>query len=99
MDLLFKRYASPFSFIDGMIQTGRFYEFVIDFIKTTNQEIEDQYSWEFFLHKIFDKSYQEFKEEIKNNKENQELSEQAIETTVQHSMNILNNFNPEEGGE
>ena len=99
MDLLFKRYASPFSFVDGMIQTGRFHEFVIDFIKTTNQEMEEKYDWEFFLHKVFDKSYQEFKEEIKINKENQEMSEQDIETTVQYSINILNNFNPEEGGE
>lgn len=99
MDLLFKRYASPFSFVDGMIQTGRFYEFVIDFIKTTNQEMEEKYDWDFFLHKVFDKSYQEFKEEIKTNKENQEMSEQDIETTVQYSMNILNNFNPEKGGE
>ena len=99
MDLLFKRYASPFSFVDGMIQTGRFYEFVIDFIKTTNQEMEEKYDWEFFIHKVFDKSYQEFKEEIKINKENQKMSEQYIETTIQHSMNILNNFNPEEGGE
>ena len=99
MDLLFKRYASPFSFIDGMIQTGRFYEFVIDFIKITNQEMEEKYDWDFFLHKVFDKSYQEFKEEIKINKENQEMSEDDIETTVQYSMNILNNFNPEKGGE
>lgn len=99
MDLLFKRYASPFSFMDGMIQAGRFYEFVIDFIKTTNQEMEEKYDWEYFIHKVFDKSYQEFKEEIKTNKENQEMSEQDIETTVQYSMNILNNFNPEEGGE
>ena len=40
MDLLFQRYASPFLFVDGMIQTGRFAEFVIEFIKTTNQEKE-----------------------------------------------------------
>ena len=61
--------------------------------------MEEKYDWEFFLHKIFDKSYQEFKEEIKINKQNQEMSEQFIETTVKHSMDILNTFNPEEGGE
>lgn len=99
MDLLFKRYASPFSFMDGMIQTGRFYEFVGEFIKATNQELEEKYNWEFFLHKVFDKSYQEFKEELETNKQNRELSEKDIEATVKHTMNILNNFNPEEGGE
>ena len=99
MDLLFKRYASPFSFVDGMINSGRFCEFVIEFIKTTNQEIEEQYDWDFFVHKVYDKSYQEFKEEIRINKENQEISDDDIEATVEHSMNILNNFNPDEGGE
>ena len=95
MDLLFKRYASPFLFVDGMIQSGRFLEFVIDFIKVTNQETEDSFTWEYFLHKVYDKSYQEFKEEIEINRENQELSEQDIETTVQHSMGILSSFNPD----
>lgn len=98
MDLLFKRYASPFLFVDGMIQTGRFYEFVVEFMKVTNEDLEEKYDWEFFVHKVYDKSYQEFKEEIRINKENQELSDHDIETTIQNSVNILNRFNPEEGG-
>lgn len=85
--------------MDGMIQAGRFDEFVIDFIKAVNLELEEKYDWEFFLHKIYDKSYKEFKEEIKTNQQNQEMSERNIEATIQHSMNILNNFNPDEGGE
>jgi hypothetical protein len=99
MDLLFKRYASPFLFMDGMIQTGRFFEFVIDFTKTINREMEEKYDWEYFLHKVFDMTYQEFKEEIKINTQNQQMSERDIETAIGHSMNILKNFNPEEGGE
>lgn len=95
MDLLFKRYADPFSFVDGMILAGRFCDFISDFIETVNQEMEEKYDWEFFVHKVFDKTYQEFKEEIRINKDNQNLSEQDIETTVNHSIEILNNFNPE----
>ena len=33
MDQVSKRYSDPCFFMDGMIQTGRFYEFVIDFIR------------------------------------------------------------------
>ena len=99
MDLLFKRYASPFLFMDGMIHAGRFDEFVIDFIKTVNLELEEKYDWEFFLHKVYDKSYKEFKEEIKTNQQNQEMSQGNIEATIQHSMDIMKNFNPEQGGE
>lgn len=96
MDLLYQRYASPFSFIDGMIETGRFSEFVDNFVDTSNQEKQEKYNWEFFLHKVFDKSYTEFEESIKVNAETQNMPIETIETTIQDSMNILNNFKPKE---
>lgn len=101
MDLLFKRYASPFLFIDGMIQTGRFSEFVVEFVETINREKENEYNWEFFLHKVWEGTFEEFREEIENSKQNRGMTDRTIETTVQHSMNILNNFNPaeSEGGD
>lgn len=96
MDLLHQRYASPFSFIDGMIQSGRFEEFVVELIKTVNKEKEDEFNWEFYLHKVWEGNYQEFLEDVENNKKNLTMTKRTIETTVQHSMNILNNFIPEE---
>lgn len=105
MDLLFKRYASPFPFLEGMIHSGSFCAFVLDFVETFNREIEDQnhemhhkFRWEFWLHKVWDKSFQDYMEEVENNRKNQEMSEQALETTIKHSMDILNNFNPEQNG-
>lgn len=98
MDLLFKRYASPFIFVDGMIQTGRFCDFVDEFVKTINREKEDETNWDFFLHKVWEKSFNEFKEDIENNKQNQGMSKGTIETTVKHSMDILKKFNPETTG-
>ena len=94
MDQLFKRYADPFPFMDGMIQTGRFREFVVEFLKTINKEKEDQLDWEFFLHKVWEGTFSEFKEGIDTNKRNQAMSEQTMETTIKESMNILKNFNP-----
>lgn len=98
MDLLSQRYANPCFFMDGMIKTGRFSEFVFDLVKTINEEKEDKSAWEFYLHRVFEGSFEEFKQEIKTNKANSNLSKRTIETTVQHSMNILNNFNPETRG-
>ena len=92
-------YASPFSFIEEMIRSGRFDEFVVKFVETTNKEEEERFQWEFFLHRVFDQSYQDYVEEIKNNKKNLSMTKRTIETTVQDSLNILNNFSPEEGGE
>ena len=95
MDLLFKRYASPFLFIDGMLQTGRFTEFVESLIKKDHEEQEDRTLWEFFINRQINGTFKEFKESLKTDRENATLSANDIETTVQNSMNILKNFNPE----
>ena len=99
MDLLSKRYASPYFVLNGIIQTGRLLEFVDEILQITEQEKEDRANWEFFLHKVFEGSFNDFLEEQKINKQNQNLSVRTIETTIQHSKDILNNFNPEKGGE
>lgn len=94
MDLLFKRYASPFLLLDGYIQTSRLCEFIDTFCK---QKIEDD-RWEFFLHKVWDKSYPEFIEAMQTSQELHNMSEKDVENTIQKSMNILQNFSPQ-GGE
>ena len=96
MDLLFKRYASPFLFINEMIRTGQFCDFVINFIETLNEEKNEKAEWEFFLHKVWEKSFAEFKESIQIEQDNRNMSASDIETTIKQSQNILANFNPEE---
>ena len=97
MDLLHTRYASPFPFVDMYISSGRFDEFTNSLIKTVNEEREAKAEWEFFLHKVFDQSFDDFKEEIRITNENKNMSEHDMETIIKQSMNILNNFNPERG--
>lgn len=99
MDRLFVRYADPFSFINGMIRTGRFDWFVTSFMRTTNEEKEEETSWQYFLHKVFDGSYSDFRNRLKVRKDNQNLSERTIETTIIESMNILQKISAEKGGE
>lgn len=94
MDLLFKRYASPFLFVDGMIQTYRFSEFVSEFIHAINAENEDKTNWEFFLHKVQEGSFKDFVDEMEETKQLQNVTAQSIESSVQQAMNILDNFNP-----
>ena len=96
MDLLFKKYASPFSLLDGYIQTSRMCEFLQAFVE---QKTEDD-RWEYFLHKVWDnRSFTEFCQSLQTSQDLQEMSEEDIETTIKKSMNILGNFNPnkEEG--
>lgn len=106
MDLLFKRYADPFSFINGMILAGRFCAFVDDFIQTINREIEDQnkekemqWHWELWLHRILDQSFSDYLDGIKTTQDNQQMSARTVETTINESMKILQKLSPEKGGE
>lgn len=91
MDLLFKRYADPFSLLNGYIQTSRFCEFINAFCE---QKIEED-RWEFYLHKVWDKTYTEFCDALQVSQDLQGMSEEDMEATVKKSMAILGNFIPE----
>lgn len=84
--------------MDGMIHSGRFCDFVIEFIKAINEDNEEKSSWEFYLHKVQEGSYKEFVDEMENDKNNQNMTEEEKESIVRKSLQILNNFNPIEGG-
>ena len=87
MDLLFSKYANPFLFVDGMIQTGRFAEFVLEFIELENEK----QLWEFYLHKVYDKSFEDFKRSLRPVRK---PTQTDIKTTVNDSKSILDGFIP-----
>ena len=92
MDLLFTRYASPFVLLDSLILTNSLNDFVNDFFDFIIEERKEKTEWEFFLHKVYDKSWGEFSDSIKQS-DNQEPID--LGATLNKSKNILNNFTPE----
>ena len=92
MDLLFKRYASPFVLLDNLILISSSSSFIDELFNLISKEKEEQIQWEFFLHKVFDKSWKEFNDEV-----NQPINDEKIDlgATVKKSRNMLNNFTPE----
>lgn len=101
MDLLFKRYASPFSLIDEMIHLERFSEFVSEFMDIYIEERDNKEWWELYLHHPYlRKSFSDFKKEMtKANPEIQRknyepFDESKLEATIKNSREILNSFNP-----
>lgn len=91
MDLIFKRYANPFLLFDNLIATGRFLEFILEFIDIRNEEK----IYDYWLRKVFNKGFEEFKKQVMENNEIADVDNQNVETTINESMNILNNFNPQ----
>lgn len=97
MDLLSKRYASPFSLLDNLIQAEQFNEWVEYFLNKQAQEDNDKKMWEFFLHKVFDKSFDEWEKEAKTGQASNTvgvMDEAKKEEIIKRSEGILNGFNP-----
>lgn len=87
MDLLFKRYASPFLLIEQMIAINSFSDFVTKLMDLNDEDI----LWEFFLHKYMgEQSYSEWKESL----ESKEVSVEEAEKIISNSFDILNSFEP-----
>lgn len=99
MDLLFKRYASPFLLLDSLISARRFSGFVDEFITWINKDNEDKVRWDIYLHKVFNQSYQEFIESMEENSQEYDNTPINLETALNNAENILNRFKPPEEGE
>lgn len=89
MDLLFEKIANPFILIDQLLLNGDFFDWVVEFVKQENE----RQIWEMWLHKIFDKSFADFRNSVMRTQPDQMDNEQ-LETTVKNSKSILNGFIP-----
>lgn len=89
MDLLFKRYASPFILFDGMLESCRFCEFVNKLIDIKN----DEDIYHLWIHKVYDKSYQDFKDDVISS--SRPVNPVNLGATIRESESILQGFIPE----
>lgn len=81
-----------------MLDAGRFREFIHEVLGLYVEEENEKTAWEVWLHRIFDKSYTEFKKSlgmIKQTKAAPTKDEAA--KIVQQSFDMLNSFKPVEG--
>lgn len=89
MDLLFSKYASPFIFIDTMIQLGKLDEAIRNLLDEQNENR----LWDLYLRVLPKKSFNDWKKDLGKN-ETSELNENEIMAQVEESQNILNSFKP-----
>ena len=92
--MLFKRYANPMIILEQMIRTQRFSEFINEFVRIQNEELEDRTQWEFWLHRVFDKTWAQFIEVVEGNSsvaENKPTQDE-LEQTVRESKKIFSDF-------
>lgn len=89
MDMLFKRYACPFPMLDETIASCRLHEFICHLISTINQENKEKVQWDFYLHKVFDKSYEKYLESIEPLPDLEETPAN-LEEQIKETMEIFN---------
>ena len=91
MDLLFTRYASPFLLLDQLILTNSLSGYIDDLFTIISEEKQEQTMWEFFLHKIYDRTWKEFCDETKISNDTKDVD---LGETVLKSKTMLSNFTP-----
>ena len=83
--------------LNQMIRTRRFEEFVLELVRMHNEEMEDKTLWEIWLHRIFDKGFDEFKKSLGSKKEKAAPTQEEVKSIAMDSRNILAGFVPDEG--
>lgn len=100
MDLLHKRYASPFSLLDSLIISTQFNTFVEFLLNKAAEEKNEEMLWEFFLHKVYGKAFNDWKQEVTMESSKADVMDEAKkDEIIARSEAILNDFAPVKGGE
>lgn len=97
MDLLYKRYANPFSFLSNFKNN-----FSQTIVNIWNAEQDDKIL-EMYLHSFSDKSFNEYREELlkssKIDKKEIVINDEDKKEIIKKSTNILKNFSPSQKGD
>lgn len=84
-----------------MIESGRLLEFIHEVFQIRKEEIEEKQMWEYWLHKVWEGSYAQFRESALNDTNSTKAAptHEELEQTVRESASMLVNFCPYDGGE
>ena len=91
--MIFKRYSSPFLFLDNLIIQGRF----SDGIDTIYKQLDEEKMWQLYLSiPMKEKSYYDWKNEVLSKDEEPSFeASKDINEVKEEAKNILKNFKPE----
>lgn len=92
--MLYKRYSNPLMLLQQMLDSRQCPEFIDKVIQWNNEEKEENWLWEVWLHKVFDKEFNEFVSQCKKEPADlgKETEKSNIEATVNRSVELLNDF-------
>ena len=80
--------------LDKMIQVGRFTEYVQEVMRIRNKEMVDRARWEYWLHRVFEMSYENYLAMFDKPDREETLPKEVLTDTVKESMGIIYGFCP-----
>ena len=83
--------------LNQMIRTRRLEEFVLELVHIHNEEMEDKTLWDIWLHRIFDKGFDEFKKSLGGRNKKAAPTQEEVKSIAMDSKSILAGFVPDEG--
>ena len=92
--MIFKRYSSPFLFLENLINQGK----LCDGIDTIYKQVNEEKMWQLYLSiPMKEMSYVEWKNEVLSNNEEKPSFEVAedLEEIRNKARNMLKNYKPE----
>lgn len=96
MDLLSKRYASPFLIMDDFIRLQQFHEFVVEILNAIAEEKVHNARWEYYLHRVWDMSFEEYVRQCEQPKQGEQyMTNEEIGSVINDSKDLLKGFVPE----
>lgn len=82
--------------LQQMLQAGRLAEFIDELGQIMWQEKANEQRWDFWLHRVYDRSFEDYVNDCEAAMQQAEASENVnIETTVKNSFEMMENFHPE----
>lgn len=92
MDLLYHRYASPFNYLQGLLECGD----LITGINYLFEQDNERKLWELYLHSYPSDSFEDWKKKVTSNIDRpKELNQKEIAIEVNKSSEILKSFSIE----
>ena len=82
--------------LEQMFQTGRLAEFIDELRQIMWQEKANEQRWDFWLHRVYDRSFDDYVNDCEAAMKQEEASGNAnLETTVKQNFEMMENFHPE----
>ena len=87
--MLYQRYGKPLELLQQMLEAGQLVEFIDEMVQIRYEELQEKTMWEYYLHRVYDMSFEEFVQQTKEPPISEPMGEDRMVEIVKDSLEIL----------